>query len=58
MRSRDPKVKAVYGQMVAEEGFSGLDRALLKTAVFFKSRLPKRMHASLEQECRKAGIAV
>ena len=58
MNSSDPKIRAFYGQMVAEEGVRNLDRALLRTAVYFKNYLPKQMHAPLARECRKAGIAV
>lgn len=58
MDSTDPKIRAFYGRMVAEEGARNLDRALLRTAVCFKNLLPKRMHAPLARECRKAGIAV
>lgn len=58
MRSYDPKVKRYYFNALEKEGIDGYNRALLRTAVYFKNLLPKRMHGPLARECRKAGIAV
>lgn len=58
--SADPTVKEVYRQMLREEGVHGLgmDRALLRTALQFRNRLPKRMQLPLVRACREIGVAV
>lgn len=58
MGKKDPRVERYYLKVLKEEGADGYDRAFLKTAMYFKNLLPKRMHEPLALECRKAGIAV
>ena len=41
-----------------EEGPGGCERALLRTALYFKNLVPKKMHGPLIRECREAGIVV
>ena len=56
--SRDPKVKHYYFDTLKKEGPDGCERALLRTALYFKNLVPEEMHGPLIRECRKAGIAV
>ena len=58
METRDPKIKRYYFDALEEEGPGGCERALLRTALYFKNLVPKKMHGPLIRECREAGIVV